>query len=191
MRISFICLLFLAGPVLVAHADPTNVDFYVRQASHTGASIASFSLQDGAMPDLISGDGPIVDGNQDLYLTYYDVSVHRQVLLDGVVTQDYLASETVVFNPSESGIEVLGAYQNGVRDYVSVDCVCPIWSGDPEHPIFAGGGGDPITTDGIEADESYIAITPQTSPVPEPSTISMMGAGLVGIVGTMKRHLRR
>jgi PEP-CTERM motif len=181
-------LLFL-GVLLapaMARADGVVYDFTITQLLNYDFNNATdpstytyrkgtFSLLDGQTPDFVSfyEIGP---GTQTLYeMGYQNTAYTMKTIANGVVTSEQDGVGTVLF--FWDGIML----PNGFHVYNSP---LPFDRSDPYHPAFQAGhytnGNDPFTWYDVQVDTA-----------PEPSTLVLLGTGVIGAAGLLRRYAKR
>jgi hypothetical protein len=178
VRVLVMCVFLLPA---VAHADPIVYDFTITQiksyvdlndpSTFTYRS-GTFSLTQGQTPDFVGIDNnppapPFFEG-----MGYYNTPYTMTETLNGVVLSQLSGVGTAEF--VWDGVIV----PNGFHVYNSP---LPFDRNDPNHPVFVAGhywnAVDPFIWYDVVAE------------TPEPSTLALLGTGMLGAFGMMRRRV--
>jgi hypothetical protein len=187
LKVAGIGLCLLSAPLL--HATP--VFFTLSGSGH----VFTFSLDSNPTPD-----GTISDGNVFSAFFFNNIAVSVD---GGAPTEDGVEFVNINFNGKQD-LEIAGqiikssptslSSTNEMQLFES-DGAAKIFTGIETSPIFTAGttvhGGSSVTF-GEDAPAGSVSISstaPPPAPTPEPSSFVLLGSGLLGFAGVMRRKL--
>ena len=169
-------LVFAVAPAV--HAAPvlnfTAVDFFSANPANMIYFYATFSLTQGQSPNIVNGPPPT--------MTYDNIPVSFWATDNGTITQQLQSLATVEFFSDGAQVKANGAGGSSFDDFFA-GAGPGIWSGNPNQPTFNIGNFP-------SSDEIGDTVQVATSPIPEPSSIVLLGTGVLGIAGLIGRRLR-
>lgn len=193
-------LVCLAVSTFIAHADPVAVD-----------------IQRFALSDVVFDNGATLTGTVDINLDYNGEAGPANFTAIQSVDFTYTIgafSENLTVLTDQADSLVMGTYYLVADDPTGVVGAILVIYVNPPEPAFAsfggyGDGGPLCVVDPIEADapcggpgypyasevsvgdQSYGAVSGSLvpDPTPEPSTLWLMGTGVVGIAGVLRRRV--
>ena len=184
-KLIYALLGLLLGVPGIAHADSIVYDFLAarpigsseipgHEGTYSEYLIATFSLSlsQGQAPDWWG-----FDPGFGTTLRYDDVTVSFGEMINGIIDVGSGGPDTVYLYPDGVGFPFPGVGE----DFYGGN---QVWTGDPNHPTFVPG----IYTNYDEIGD-YVEVTQVPSPIPEPATFMMLGMGLLGVMGVVRRRL--
>ena len=163
-----------ASPVL----NFTAVDYFSANPANMIYFYATFSLTQGQSPNFVNGPPTTI--------TYDNIPVAFWETDNGTISQQLQSLATVQFFPDGTQVKANGAPGGSTSfDDFFAGASSGIWSGDPHQPTFNIGNFPSSDEIGDTVD-----VAAGASPIPEPSSIVLLGTGVLGIAGLMRRRLR-
>lgn len=182
-RIVFLLAVLMSS--LVGRADSMSYQFTLDRTTQVGPGsnelqITSFVLGPSTPHAFLTGfPGVFLQyGNVDtLQLEYVDgVLIHESTELDTVT---FGAPNGIPFTPTPTGSFVLAT---GGAVYFSMATESPLFTGDPSSPTFLPGHYNDPNQPGSDLEIQLIT--------PEPSSVVLLGTGMVAVAGTIRRKLK-
>jgi hypothetical protein len=183
-RIVFLLAVLMSS--LVARADSMSYQFTLDRTTQLGPGsyelqITSFVLGSSTLHGVLTG---FFVG---AYLQYGNVDTTQLEFLDGALIQESTEFDVITFAPpggasippSPGGGIVLAT---GGAVYFSMATGSPLWTGDPFDPTFLPGRYDNFNQTGSDLEIELIT--------PEPSTVVLLGTGMVAVAGAIRRKLK-
>ncbi len=169
-------LVFAVAPAV--HAGPvlnfTAVDYFSANPANMIYFYATFSLTQGQSPNIVTGPPPT--------MTYDNIPVSFWETDNGTITQQLQSLATVQFFTDGTQVKANGAPGTSFDDFFA-GAGSGIWSGNPNQPTFNIGNFPSSDEIGDTVD-----VAAGASPIPEPSSIVLLGTGVLGIAGLIGRR---
>ena len=175
-----LCVGLVFAVVPAVHASPvlhfTAVDLFSANPANMIYFYATFSLTQGQSPNIVNGPPPT--------MTYDNIPVSFWATDNGTITQQLQSPATVQFFSDGAQVKANGAPGGftGFDDFFA-GAGPGIWSGNPNQPTFNIGNFP--SSDEIG---DTVQVAAATSPIPEPSSIVLLGTGVLGIAGLIGRR---
>jgi hypothetical protein len=214
-RISYV---LLAALFLSAGSQPARADNLVNSLHlATGTDSAGNVITAGGIQDAnwtVSNSGPSSTGSGPAFTTFPGNSDYAIQWVPNDSRGDWVA-----FDPNNASGNGTGIYTRtfSLSGNLSGDFLAGTWSIDDNgivtlngntistlgsgnwtslHPFFAGSsllqqGTNTLTIQILSSDFNYEAVRLQGTPTPEPSSLMLLGTGVLGLAGVLRRKLVR
>jgi hypothetical protein len=170
----------------ITAANPANFNYFAPPATYVGGSVSNappaangFLGIDGTATTHTLTFSTAVTGVVFSFISLGQPSVHTTYNFNQPFTIEACGSEVVYGGgcPTESGNSLIGSESDGTIEFTSATAFTTLtWTG--ANPEYWNG--------------FTVGLLPQgtvTGPVPEPETLAMVGTGLIGFAGLLRRRL--